>query len=59
MKTFNVIELVGGRVTLEARSATQEESVLRAVEAETWVEARTLVDETGLYQNPGYGWFRR
>lgn len=60
MSNYILIEKEDTRVILISDRVLKEgETLLQSIDAPSWVDARIKVKEKTLYQNPGYGWFRR
>lgn len=58
MKTYHLRLRDDGRVILDL-AQKDDKNVLQIITGDTWLDARTKVDESGLYHNPGQGWFQR
>jgi hypothetical protein len=56
MKTYTLTKRDDDRVVLALEGRTNH-PVIQTVVAKTWCDARAKINEKGLYQFYGFGWF--
>ena len=56
MNAYTLTQRDDGRCVLDVEGRTNH-PVIQAVVAKTWCDARAKINEKGLYQFYGFGWF--